>query len=60
MTEKDRQTDRSTDSINNMPYIIEIQILHILNLKNQGQQPYSWQEYTQTWQGISNIPMELE
>jgi hypothetical protein len=43
-----------------MPYIIEVQILHILNLINQGQQPYSQQEYAQTWQGISNIAMELE
>jgi hypothetical protein len=43
-----------------MPYIIEKQIFHILNLKNQGQQPYSQYEYAQTWQGVSNIAMELE
>jgi hypothetical protein len=43
-----------------MSYITEIQILHILNTENQGQQPYSQQEYAQTWQEKSNIAMELE
>jgi hypothetical protein len=43
-----------------MSYITEIQIVHIPNLKNQGQKPYSQQEYAQTWQGISNNAMESE